>query len=115
MEPCVRVNLESGKVNYSTYTISDKSFYRLLKYKNCIGVSGGVGVIFDPRGNIIYSYVLRMGKKWIIKKNGLDFGTLGLSSIKWEKFGKGEMLILGESKQESFPSYQTWNWYNFMI
>ena len=99
-----------GKINYSTHTISNKSFYKLLKYTNRIGVAGAGGVIFDLGGNIIYSYNSGLGKKWIIKQNGLSLGTLGSSSIECVTFRKREILILGESKKESYPLYQSWNW-----
>ena len=60
----------------------------------------GGGVIFDPGGNIIYSYACGFAKK---ENNQAD----GLSSIKCTTFRRGEILILRENKKEFYPSYQT--------
>ena len=63
-----------GKINYSTYIVSDQSFYRLLKYKNFIGMEGAGGVIFDLGGNISYSYAWGLSKKMNNQSEWIVFG-----------------------------------------
>ena len=94
-----------AKVNYSTYRVSDKSFYILLKYKNVTGVTRR-GVIFDPSGNIIYSYAQGLGKKmnnhveWETLSQGLEATTL-LHIDSFQVFGDSQVVIQKMQKVQS--------------